>query len=938
MPLQNNIKPIVDQPVWEWGRFAPLASTATSAWTTSEDGLDEYIYYMNGASFFRYSVKTDTWIQLQSYLYTPATTITLRYSKFGGQRGRIISAVNASTYKIPFFKQGTAMVGKTFRVTAGPGAGQDRTITAVGDELIEDFGVATAGTTVQISDSNKKWKINQWVGYTVRVSFGTNVTQQRTVIYNNDTTLYFQDSNLQLHEPFDNQGFLAAPTLAGAAAATHYVIVSQTITLNSPLSPALTDKSRFMIMTGGVWALTGQAAAPFAALAWYDLLTDTWIPKTVPNGLFTAALGTDFTLERTGEIAGSYASGTVSSATPRTIIDTTKSFTVDRYRNYQIRIVSGTGAGQRRRIQANQSTRIEINRKWDITPDATSQYQIFANTDNIWFAGNGLSAMFKYHVEMDNWLTGNMFDYGIMANITATVDGSQPFGVNSGVRNTGGVTAVAATPVAAGSGYRIGDVITLTTTGSNGRVTVENVSSTGQVLSVSLRRCGSGYATGTSATTGGTGTGCTINITTVGVVGFVTTAVANFLKIGDTVTIAGCTEAAWNGNFTILGLDQSTNTTFDIAITATANMVNTLTLSTTLITDPTATWDVNEHVGRLVGTFAAGPTGAVSWMRIASNTATALTLVTATGNVAVGNRYVIQDCAAFGRDSQYRQTNMQPFGYSTSGTTTTLTDSTKAWIPGVWVNNKVRIVAGTGLGNEMTITANDATTLTYSAPGFTPDTTTRYEIMDTFGVATGGSTTTLVDSTKNWIVNQWSGKRFRYLSSTGQMIEQTVLSNTANTLTFSAGTAPATTTNYVIYSVPVRGASIELIWTFGNGYDKYLVSPRGSGGNTFDIYDITTEKFDFGLMLSPQFETFTTGTMYAYDGGKYIYINKESVNRIYRLNLDTREIEASGTIPYGHSTAFIGNRMEIISTTDGLEYLYLMRHNAQEVFRTLIFW
>jgi len=938
MAVTNNIKPIVDQPIWEWGRFAPANSSATSAWTTSEDGLDEYIYYLNGTSLFRYSVKTDTWIQLASCIYTPNITVSLRFSKFGGQRGRILSSVDASTYKIPFFKQGTAMVGKKFRVLSGPGAGQEATVASVGNEIIEDFGVATGGATSTIIDSTKKWKVNQWVGYSVRVTFGANVTQQRTVIYNNDNTLYFQDNNLQLHELFDNALFLAAPTAAGSATSTHYVIVSQTITLNTPLSPVCTDKSRFMVMTGGLWMFTSQTASPFAAMAWYDVLTDTWIPKTVPAGLFTAAAGTDFSIERTGEIGGTFDSGTIGTATNRSIVDPTKNWGLDRYRNYQIRITAGTGAGQRRRIQANQANRIEVNRKWDITPDATSQYQIYGNTDNIWFAGNGNSAMFKYHPEVDNWLTGNLFDYGIMAPITATADGSQPIAITSGVRNTGGVTAINATPVAAGSGYKIGDVLTLSTTGTNGKVTVESVSSTGAVLSVSIRRVGSGYATGTSATTGGTGTGCTVSITAVGVVGYITTTVAHFFKIGDVVSIAGCTEAAWNTSSTIIGIDQSANTTFDIITTATAAMTATTALSTTVLVDPTATWDTNEHVGRLLGTVAPGTAGAIAWMRIASNTATTITVFAATSNITAGNRYIIQDCAGFGRDSQYRQPAMQPYGYATAGTTTTLTDNTKAWIPGVWVNYKVRVVAGTGLGNEMTITANDATTLTYTAPGFTPDTTTRYEIMDTFGVATGGSTTTLVDTTKNWITNQWSGKRLRFLSSTGAMIEQTITSNTGNTLTFATGTAPATTTNYVIYSVPVRGVSIELIWTFGNGYDKYLISPRGSGANTIDIYDITTEKFDFGLMLSPQLETFTTGTMYAYDGHKYIYINKDSVNRIYRLNLDTREIEASGTIPYGHSTAIVGNRMEIVSTADDLDYLYIMRHTAPEIFRTLLFW
>ena len=41
--------------------------------------------------------------------------------------------------------------------------------------------------------------------------------------------------------------------------------------------------------------------------------------------------------------------------------------------------------------------------------------------------------------------------------------------------------------------------------------------------------------------------------------------------------------------------------------------------------------------------------------------------------------------------------------------------------------------------------------------------------------------------------------------------------------------------------------------------------PRGGASNTADIYDITTGKIAYGNFFSPQQETFTTGTQYAYD-------------------------------------------------------------------------
>lgn len=65
----------------------------------------------------------------------------------------------------------------------------------------------------------------------------------------------------------------------------------------------------------------------------------------------------------------------------------------------------------------------------------------------------------------------------------------------------------------------------------------------------------------------------------------------------------------------------------------------------------------------------------------------------------------------------------------------------------------MRIVEGTGVGSELAITSNTATTLTFATQTFTPDTTTRYVIMDTFGTATSGSTTTCVDTSQNWETN-----------------------------------------------------------------------------------------------------------------------------------------------------------------------------------------
>jgi hypothetical protein len=86
------------------------------------------------------------------------------------------------------------------------------------------------------------------------------------------------------------------------------------------------------------------------------------------------------------------------------------------------------------------------------------------------------------------------------------------------------------------------------------------------------------------------------------------------------------------------------------------------------------------------------------------------------------------------------------------------------------------------VGKEVVITSNDANTLTITNPGFVPDTTTKYIIMDTFGVATAGTSTTLTDTTKlGQLINGQVKDLFILLVP---VKEQKFSSNTVNTLTY----------------------------------------------------------------------------------------------------------------------------------------------------------
>jgi hypothetical protein len=939
MAFTNNLKVQIDQPVWEWTRFSPQTfNNAASGFATAIDGSDRYIYYQLTSVFYRYDTWSDGWAQLSSpTYYTTSNVQSMVYSKSQGNRGRVLAAPTSSTLTIPSLISGDKLIGLKIRITSGVGAEQTRTITASTDPETIETGVCTGTNSIALQDTTKRWQNNQWVGYTVRISFGANAAFQRTVVFNDTNTLYFSDINLQQHEPWDNQGFISS--FSGAFAT--YEIASQTVTVDTPFTVTPTTDSRFMIMSGVIWLLSSTSVAPFLTWQMYDVLTDVWYQKTMSNNIFAGALGTDIAITPMDEVEDAYIASTATSATNRRLTDTTLSLTNDEYRNYQIRLVGGTGAGQRRRITSNINNTFEVDSKWTITPDATTKYEIWPNTDYIYFVGNGQALTLAYDVESDVWVTGPSGDASMTTSTAVTKVGDIPLGLSAGADNgTGSVLTVAVN--AAGVNYAVNDIITVNGGGSNCRLYVTSTTPTGGVTGVTFKNNGSGYATstGTATTTvSGVGSGCTINVVTIGRTGLLTTPTNHFLKRGDSVTVTGSSVAGWNGTYTILSVD--TTTTFTIASTATASLAAIAVITSSLIVDSTKNWDVNEHLGKFLMIIQGGSiTPTTQIRRITSNTAATITVPAYTSFTPANGstRYVIIDPSSFGRDNKFWADSQLAYGYPTSGTTTSITDTTKNWVRGTWVGHVVRITAGTGLGNELVITANNNNTITFAAATFTPDTTTRYGIMDSFGTATSGSTTTLVDTGKNWVTNQWVNKRLRFIGGGSVTNEVTITSNTATTLTFAATTATDNLTNYVIYSNNARGVGTILKWTWGNGHHRYLFSPIGNGTIGMTRFDITASKWDNFYQNSGQGEAFTTGSMWAYDGADRVYVQKDQTGRIYYFDVVKREMVNASTIPYGMSTAITGNRMDIIKTVDGLKYLYVARHNGTEMWRCLLFW
>jgi hypothetical protein len=187
-------------------------------------------------------------------------------------------------------------------------------------------------------------------------------------------------------------------------------IISNTIGANGVITVA-TQASAFSASTTyrlltPVFYVLGAGALAAGIFRKYDLATNTWTTLAQTN--LPATISTDSRLLSTPSWLDTqyvaFSNGTTSSATGTTLVDTTKSWTVNGYANFQVRIVSGTGAGQVRSITSNTATTLTVP-TWTITPDATSVYQIEGNDDYLYYMGSNVTTLYRYSISANTWTT-----------------------------------------------------------------------------------------------------------------------------------------------------------------------------------------------------------------------------------------------------------------------------------------------------------------------------------------------------------------------------------------------------------------------------------------------------------------------------------------------------------------------------------------------------
>lgn len=166
------------------------------------------------------------------------------------------------------------------------------------------------------------------------------------------------------------------------------------------LPNAVANTNTFIVDTGRFWFWNaGTTGTNFKA---YDPLLGTWGATLSSTGT-PASWGTDGRLVVTPS-DDVFATGTATSATTTTLVNSAKTWTASQWINYQVRIVSGTGIGQIRTITANTGTTLTVA-TWTTTPDATSEYEITGNDDFLYLLGNNAVTMYRYSISGNSWST-----------------------------------------------------------------------------------------------------------------------------------------------------------------------------------------------------------------------------------------------------------------------------------------------------------------------------------------------------------------------------------------------------------------------------------------------------------------------------------------------------------------------------------------------------
>jgi hypothetical protein len=203
---------------------------------------------------------------------------------------------------------------------------------------------------------------------------------------------------------------------AGVTLAISSNTVGATSIITVPVqASAFTASTTFRLLTPRWYvlnAITASGTTTANVFRFYDFALNTWASAETgaTDGIAPAAvIGTDSKLIATPSWIGSgyaaFATGTATAGGASTLTNSAKTWATNQWANSQVRIVSGTGAGQIRTIASNTGTVLTTSAAWTTNPDATSVYSIEGNDDFIYYMGSNAVTLFLYSITAGTWTT-----------------------------------------------------------------------------------------------------------------------------------------------------------------------------------------------------------------------------------------------------------------------------------------------------------------------------------------------------------------------------------------------------------------------------------------------------------------------------------------------------------------------------------------------------
>lgn len=225
-------------------------------------------------------------------------------------------------------------------------------------------GTASAGTTTTLTSTTTT--VRDLAGFKLRITGGPNAGEERTILHNT----------------------------IGANAV---------FTVDTPFGTAITNASVYQLRTGRWYALIpGTLASGYFKS--YDWATDTLSSLTI-TGLPATWAAAESRLIPCYRKVPLVAARAVASATGTTLTATGTAWNTNKWASSQVRIVTGTGAGQVRTIASNTGTVLTVSAAWTVNPDGTSTFVVEPNEDFIFVLGNSAVTMYRYSISGNSFTT-----------------------------------------------------------------------------------------------------------------------------------------------------------------------------------------------------------------------------------------------------------------------------------------------------------------------------------------------------------------------------------------------------------------------------------------------------------------------------------------------------------------------------------------------------